>query len=163
EKLKVAIQPVYVLSPTTINLRMFTPNAPVKQYAPSADKLVQEALKGCPLDGLLKPEVIVQRTELLRDAVRALVAYGRSQPASLIAVSTHANRGFSRLLLGSFAETLILNSKIPVLVINPAAQSRPIRKILFPSDLATGSKFFFRKVCDLAKDLGAEVELLHVI
>ena len=135
EKLKVAIQPLYVLSPASFNLQMSLSQPHVKQYVPSAEKVMESSLKEIHLDGLAGPEVIVQRAESLRDAVKTFLTYAKSKRADLIVTATHANQGLSRLLLGSFTETLILHSKLPVLVVNPTAKARPIQKILFPTDL----------------------------
>jgi len=163
EKMKVAIQPVFVLSPGSFNLQMSLSQPHVKQYLPSAEKVMESSLKEIHLDGVVQPEVLVQRTDSLRDAVMNFLGYAKSKRADLIVTATQANKGLARLLLGSFTETLILHSKLPVLVVNPTAKVRPIQRILFPTDLSPGSKAFFKMTCELAKELGAEVVLLHAI
>lgn len=163
EKVKLDVQPVYVLSPAAVSLQAPFSQSQAAQYLLSAEEVMRTSLKGNHVPGLGKPEVIVQPTELMRNAVTAFLSYAKSKHAELIVVGTHANRGLSRLLLGSFTETLILHSRIPVLAVNPKVKARPVRHILFPTDLSPQSKVFFKKTCGLARELGAKVTLLHVI
>lgn len=163
ENTEASIQPVYVLSPADLNLQMDLTQPHLKQFLPSAEEIIQNSLRGIQLEYLIEPEIIVQKTPLLRQAVNSLLSYAKTKHADLIVAGTHARKGLERLLLGSFTETLILHSKIPVLVVNPSIEPHPVRQILFPTDLASGSQAHFKKVCSLARNLGAEVTLLHVI
>jgi nucleotide-binding universal stress UspA family protein len=163
EKVQIAVQPVYVLSPGTIGLQHGASRPQIGQYEPVIGRMLKRSLKDFRIGKAVAPHVVVQRSESLRSTVKSLLIYARAGKADLIVVGTRANRGVSRFLLGSFTETLILNAKVPVLTVSPGAKSRPLRRILFPTDLGTGSRLFFKKVCELAKGLDAEVTLLHVL
>jgi nucleotide-binding universal stress UspA family protein len=156
------ILPVHVLTPSSIQLQLSLMQPHVRQYLPSAESVARESLAGVGIEGMSEPEVIVQRGLRVRDAVGSLLAFARARKADLIVTGTHAEKGVSRLLLGSFAETLLLQSKVPVLACNPRAKASEIRRILFPSDLQARSKAVFDRACGLARLLGAEIELFHV-
>ena len=134
-----------------------------KEYMPSVIKAMEVSLRDFNLKGLKKPVTAIQVTPSLRQAVKSLVSRAKTEQANLIVVGTHARRGFSRFFLGSFTETLLLQSKIPVLVVNPSSKPRPMDRILFPTDFSTPSKAAFRKVVALSRALGGRITLLHVI
>ena len=52
------------------------------------------------------------------DAPSVIVDFARNQGFSLIAMATHGRTGFVRGLLGSVTDKVILNSPVPVLVVN---------------------------------------------
>jgi nucleotide-binding universal stress UspA family protein len=163
ERIRASIEPVYVLSPADLSLQAGAAQASVRQFAPSAEEMLRKAMKALKVKGLRQPKVLIQRTPLLRDSIKALLAYAKLQHADLIVVGTHARTGVSRFLLGSFAESLLLQSKIPVLAINPSVKPRPVKRILFPTDFGSKSRLFFKKACALARELEAEVILHHAI
>jgi nucleotide-binding universal stress UspA family protein len=65
--------------------------------------------------------------------------------------------------MGSFAETLLLQSKIPVLVIHPGWKPKAIDKILYPTDFGTGSKDMLKRVIAIAQAWDAELVIHHVV
>ncbi len=78
-----------------------------------------------------------------------------------IVVASHGRSGAPRLFMGSFAESLLLTSKVPVVIINPKANVKKVRKILFASDLSASSKKAFGPLTKLAKETGAQVTVFH--
>jgi nucleotide-binding universal stress UspA family protein len=161
DRTRFTVRPAYVLSPSSVQLPLTQSH--FRQIVPSAEDLLKKALKPLKLTGVEEPQVLIQRKDLLRDAVRSFLSYARARKADLIVTGTHGYHGVPRLLLGSFAETLMLMSPIPVLVVSPAVRARPIRRILFPTDLSPRSRLTFKRVCALARELDAQVTLLHVI
>ena len=78
--------------------------------------------------------------------------------ADAIAVSTHSKEGMDHFLLGSFAETLIHHSTIPVIAVNPRTKPHAsCKNILFPTDLSAESRKAFLKMIPLAKSWEAKV------
>jgi len=97
-----------------------------------------------------------------QDSVQALIEFGIQNDADLIVVDSHARKGLQRVLLGSFAEALVMESPIPVLVINPKAQGpSQLKRILFPTDFSEGSHEVFLRVAKLAGALKVPVYLFH--
>lgn len=83
-----------------------------------------------------------------------LLNYAHESNADLIAVSTLSRKGATRFLFGSFAETLVLQSDIPVLILSPKTQfAGPLSEILFPTDLGETSKETLERVAEMAKAL----------
>jgi len=89
----------------------------------------------------------------------------RSLNADLLAMTTHARRGVSHLLLGSVAEVVVRNAPVPVLMTRPG--SRPpadrLERILVPFDGSDVSGEVFDTVRTLAVDRDPEILLLQVI
>lgn len=52
-----------------------------------------------------------------RDMAKMLVVYADQQGADLIILGTHGRSGLMRLLMGSFAETVMRESHLPLLII----------------------------------------------
>jgi len=83
----------------------------------------------------------------------------------LIAMTTHARKGLSHLLLGSVAEAVVRNSSTPVLLTRPdvARPRKPLERILVPIDDSAPSREVFGSVRNLVADGGAEVILFQVV
>ena len=159
-----AVEPVYVLSPDQLNLALEFSSPWIEHHATAVKRALAHLVKGIDVPHLMTPKVLVQNIPSITQSAKVLAVYARRSGADLIVVSTHATEGFAGWLLTSFAETLLLHSKVPVMVVGP--RSRSIRKydhILFPSDLGIHSKASFQRVMALAKSLGAELTLFHTI
>jgi nucleotide-binding universal stress UspA family protein len=102
--------------------------------------------------------------DTIRQAAKALADYARDTRADLIAVCTHGRSGLPRLIHGSFAETLLHLSPVPLLVSNPSVKlSGPLHQIIYPTDFSECSRYLFPIVLDLARALGASVRLFHTL
>ena len=73
---------------------------------------------------LQKPRVLALDDMGSSHAASRLMDFARDSEAVAIFVNTHGRRGVSRLLLGSFAETLLRRSSVPVVVIGPRMEVR---------------------------------------
>ncbi|MDR3608578.1 MAG: universal stress protein [Oligoflexia bacterium] len=165
------IEPVYVLSPDEYDMNVAF-NAPwLKKLRPTVDEVLAHYLKDVKVAGLGKPQVVIEKRPSFTRSIKALTAYAKQRKADSILVGTHSKQGASRLLLGSFAETLLLYSKVPVLVVGPRSEiSRPdsrIEHILFSTDFGLSSYSIFKKVLALAKGLSSnrhvKITLFHCL
>ncbi|MBI2518966.1 MAG: universal stress protein [Bdellovibrio sp.] len=96
-------------------------------------------------------------------AVDRFLALANSRDVDLIALYTHAYRGYKRFALGSFAETAIHRSKINLLLINPLVKnSLKIRNILFSCDFLQGSKRHILRAIEICKKAKSSLTVLHV-
>ncbi len=159
------VEPVYVLSPDEYEMNVEF-NAPwLKQIRPSVQKVLEHYLKEVKVADLCPAQIIVERKPSVTRAVWALIAYAKRAKADMILVGTHARKGIQRFFLGSFAETLLLHSDLPVLVVGPHADSRRIAaetsRILFATDFASASLPTFKRVLALAKSRGSKVTLFY--
>jgi nucleotide-binding universal stress UspA family protein len=161
------IEPVYMLSADQLNLPGDYALHFIENYKPTAQKLLEQKINSIKsLLELMPPQVLVHYKFSLRSLIQHFIQYAESVHADIIIVGTHGRSGLERLLLGSFAESLLLQSQIPILVVGshsfPTAQ---LGHILFPSSLAgfptTDSTFI--QTLQMAKQLGSEITLLHSI
>lgn len=93
---------------------------------------------------------------------------GRSGPG-MIVMTTHGRSGFDRVVLGSVADAVVRNAPWPVLLIRSrgkepgAAEDIRLRRILVPLDGSEGSERILPHAAELARDAGAQLELLRVV
>jgi nucleotide-binding universal stress UspA family protein len=157
-----SIEPVYVLSPDELKLSQRFFPAKVGEFRLEAEKRLALFLKKVKIPSLRQATVLVSSDLSLRSAVHTLVGYARDQHADLIIANTLARRGVSRFLLGSFAETLAMQSDIPLLLVSPKARfTGAFREILFPTDFSDGSKQALSSVAAFASEVGAKITLFH--
>ncbi len=109
-----------------------------------------------------KPLVLVHDSDYLRTDVKTLVSFAKKAKADAVLVSTNARVGFIRQALGSFSETLILESAAPTMIINPKAKvrSKP-GTIIFPTDFSDLSWKAFQQVVSFAKATRANIKIFH--
>ena len=83
----------------------------------------------------------------------------------LIIMGTHGRRGLTHLLLGSVAEKVVRTPSAPVLTVRADAAINPdgISRILVPYDFSDASAAAARYAAGWARELGAEITLLHVV
>jgi len=105
-------------------------------------------------------------------AYEEICAAARELKADLIVISTHGYTGYKRAFLGSTAERVVQHSPCPVLVvrqhiggsIDPRTRTGfRFRTILVPTDFSECSRIGSDYGLQLARDLGAELRLVHVI
>lgn len=135
-----------------------------KELVEAAEEALRRFLRHAKIPGLAEPRVLVSTSSSYRRAAGALSEYAGRTGADLVVAQTHGRSGFGRFVLGSFAETLLLLAKTPVLLVNPTTHvPKTIANILFPTDFGRSAANQFREVLDLADRFGAKVTLLHVI
>jgi nucleotide-binding universal stress UspA family protein len=158
------VEPLYLLRENEIVLPTYEVPTWVTDHSKTAESLFKEVLGDYNLDFLLEPKVIPHAAQSHGGAADTLSNYAKESHANLIVVGSHGRTGFQRFLLGSFAESLLLNSEVPVVVIGGHTNKvKENRSILFPTEFGDHSKENFRHVLELAKVLGAEITLFHAI
>lgn len=100
----------------------------------------------------------------LDSKAKALSKAAKRAGVEFIVLQTRATSGLKRLVLGSFAETFLLNASVPALMIPPdaASTSKP-KHLLFFSDLSATSFLAFKKMIPVLKALKVEVSLLYYL
>lgn len=157
------VEAIYVLSPSQLNVSIEFSGPWIKQYKPAAEAALNALIQRLNLEGIARPHVIVQNFPSSLHAVKALIEQAELSGADAILANTHGRTGFSRLLMGSFAESLLHHSSVPVLILGPKNAIRPLNQILFPTEFGPYSKDAFRRAVSLAKDTGASVTLFHAV
>lgn len=157
------IEPVYVIPPeflTGPEFYLFEQMDIVSR----ATEALKRKLEGIDLPGLTAPTVLNRPAFTIAGAAATLSEHARKQNAELIVCGTHGRHGLSRLFLGSFAESLILQSPVPILTIGRSTRHfDAIEHILFPTDFENESQAVFPRVLRVAKRFGAKISMLHII
>ncbi|XGC79466.1 universal stress protein [Bdellovibrio bacteriovorus] len=158
------IEPLYLLRENEIVLPTYEVPAWVTDHSRTAESLFREVLSDYSLPFLKEPKVIPHAAQSHAGAAETLSNYAARVHADLIVVGSHGRQGFQRFILGSFAESLLLQSEVPVIVVGAhAVKTTSPKQILFPTEFGDHSKENFRHVIQLAKNLKAEITLLHAI
>jgi nucleotide-binding universal stress UspA family protein len=99
------------------------------------------------------------------DTAETICAVARDEHAELIFMPTHAREGINRLLLGSVAERVTRLSMIPVMLVrlNTPAEALSFTRIVVPVDGSDESELALRRASELAQQLEASIQLVHVI
>jgi nucleotide-binding universal stress UspA family protein len=168
-----SIQPVYVLTPNQLNLASdfveYASFSVALAYKPAAKKALQELLSHVSLPGILPGEVLALDSPSSQASAEALSKFAQKLKAKVIFTSSHARSGLGRFLLGSFSETLLYKSEVPVLVVHPhlahqeSGVTHSIRNIFFPTDFGPNSEMMFREAVQLAKIFDAKLTLFHSV
>ena len=110
-------------------------------------------------------KILYEKSTSRRAAVDALVQYAIETEADLIVVSSHGRSGPGRVVLGSFAESLMATSPVPLLFLAEGSDSQlPTHsKILFPTDLSETSKRTLDLFLEQISGFSGELILYHSI
>jgi nucleotide-binding universal stress UspA family protein len=116
----------------------------------------------------------VKSVARLGSPVGVILDVAKEERATMLALATHGETGLKRLLAGSVAQALLLESPVPVLVLRPfwsyellpsrgdEEDLRPIRKILLPLDETDDAELLLPPLVEVARLFDASVVLLHV-
>jgi nucleotide-binding universal stress UspA family protein len=159
---EVTIEPVSVLSPDQMRLSVTLMRQDEEGFRLQAERDLQVWVKGMKKPQLTRPTLLVRDIFTEMDEATTVLNYARKSGAELIAVGTHVNRGFKRFFLGSFAETLLIKSDVPTLIVNPSTPvPARIKKIFFPTDFSEASKSAFEAILPTASELKAKIFLYY--
>lgn len=153
----------YVASPAEINLSAAFDRPAAERYSRFPLELIRKALKAAKISISPKQIAVLPEMHLSQTAaVDRLIEHAEELKSDLIVLNTHSRKGLARLVLGSFAESVIHRSEIPLLVLNPGAKPRPsIKNILYAADFEDENDPGFTKSLELAKLTRAKLYVLH--
>lgn len=97
--------------------------------------------------------------------VKQLCRYSRSKGIDFLVVSSNERRGLPYWILGSFSETAVLTSTLPVLVIKPQLHtnelSRAVRFLLAVDVAAPPNSKTVKWVANLANSVDAHIDIIY--
>jgi nucleotide-binding universal stress UspA family protein len=158
------IQPVYILSESDLMYKKSDLFDFGSDYQTAAKNSLKELLSSLEIEELTEPTVLVQRAYRSDSDAELLSNFAFAVEADSICVCSHGKKGLERMFLGSFAETLLLKSKVPIIVI-PSHLKKDIHlnQFIFPTDLKSESRTAFRSVVRMAKAFQAKLSLFHSV
>lgn len=158
------VEPLYLLRENEIVLPTYEVPSWVSDHSRTAESLFREVLADYNLPFLGNAKVIPHASPSHSGAAETLSQYAAQTKTDLIVVGSHGRQGFQRFLLGSFAESLLQQSQVPVCVIGShATKTKSSKTILYPTEFGEHSKDNYRHILQLAKKMNSEVLLLHAI
>jgi len=126
----------------------------------AAQKHVRE-FAGTHLDSLAPAVLIVED-----DPVAAILKTQQETGADLIAMGTHGRGGLARLELGSVAESILRQAKVPVVTVGPhvqhAATLGTIHRVLCPVNYKPIAHVSLAHAAALAAKTNAELLVVHI-
>ncbi|GIW26014.1 universal stress protein [Meiothermus sp.] len=101
------------------------------------------------------------------DVAEGIVFLANRSHCDLIVMGTHGRGGLGRVLLGSVAERVSRLSKVPVMLVRGDGKVEPstglFKRILAPVDGSEAGRPAFELADQLAVQLEAELQILHVV
>jgi len=111
-------------------------------------------------------QILVQDSASLNQRTKRLTEYAIASQTDLLITGTHARKGVSRILLGSFAESLLRHTPVPLITVSPDTEFQPANGksfLLFATDLSEESENGLTQILPLAKMLGLGIKFLHIM
>lgn len=161
--LRAKVEPVFILSPNIFYFPMDYIVPPEKsEFIVIAQRELDILLKNFTSKIFLPGRVLYDDAFTLRGTIQTFIAYAQDRKALLIFSPTHARKGFPRFWLGSFTETLLMNSPIPVITVNPKTKAGlRFQNVIYPTDLSKLSQKSLNAFLPVARLMNAKVHLLH--
>jgi nucleotide-binding universal stress UspA family protein len=141
----------------------------IMQVAIQAEERLQKIVDKLGVENVLPPIVLSEIYRSRTEAVEALLEFARESDAEVL-VLQRLSRARKTGKIGGFAESLLLKSETPVLVVGrhhfrgakkAAPAARVPKKILLAVDLEGDASPLVSQVGDWAKRIGASVHLFH--
>jgi nucleotide-binding universal stress UspA family protein len=92
----------------------------------------------------------------------AIDEYATANNVDLIVIGTHGASGLKKVVMGSNAAAVIDNSSIPVITIPGKTNFRPLKKIVYATDLTNIGKEI-KAIVSFSKYFDSEIYILHVL
>jgi len=121
---------------------------------------IDSAVREVGLDGLDASRMRVEAGEV----VKSILAASEEPGVLMVILTTHVSSIKEGRHLGNVAEAVIIGTDGPVLLVRPEAPFRPgaLRRLLLPMDGTPKTATALRPATDLARRLGASLDLLYV-
>lgn len=132
----------------------------INHIVPSVEKRMEERLQEFTGLKFSKPEIVVSEGTTLREDVLVARDFFKESNSDLVVLNTHARKGLERMFLGSFAESLLLQSHTPLLFVSPHTQPiTQLKNVFYPTDFSKSSQKIFLKFLDRYGDFLKKISL----
>lgn len=157
-----SVEVVYVASPAEPQLATAFEVPLAQRYGSHPTRLIEAALRRL---GLMRARVTVlsQPSPRLTACVRTLADHLARGRTDLTLIASHARVGIPRMVLGSFAETVVHLAKTDLLVFNERSRvAKTPKALLFAHDLTPAADRGLRSAITYAKAWGCALHVVHV-
>ncbi len=164
KRLNCDVQPVTIFSLSTLNLPMEMSFLWKDKLKEIAQKSMIQYLKKTQAKGFLPPDLVFISSQSNRKMATEMAKYAEVKNAQLVFANTRAMKTWKSFRMGSFAETLVATSRVPVLLLNPSALvSTKIPSILLPTDFSLTSKDALVKLEPWVKAFNSKILLYNQV
>jgi len=117
----------------------------------------------------LGTDVVFEAAMVEGSPADALVAYAAAHAIDLIVMTTHGRTGFARAFIGSVSDTVVRQSRSPVLLVRPdrhppeEREPAAVSEVLVLLDGSPASELILDHAAELCRLTGAGCTLLHVV
>jgi nucleotide-binding universal stress UspA family protein len=162
---KTVVVPAYVASPAEAQLSLAFDVPERDRFGAYPKSLIAKALAAHQVSiPARRIRVVYEGGGSLKAAADRLVTLAAEERADVIAVFSHSNKGLKRVVLGSFAETLVHRSPVSVLVFNPACTvPAHIDSVLFGTDLGTRAGKTLDRLLGVLPPHGPRLVFFHAL
>jgi nucleotide-binding universal stress UspA family protein len=161
---KIPIEPTYVLNRSPIGISSPLPREAVEKVVLMAREKFKGLCTPHEKTRTLPLKIVSGHFPTRYTGAQALITEALRSGSDLIVASTHAKSGPIRWFTGSFSETLMLYSNLPLLIVNPLwKRTLEQRGILFPTDFSDESRAAFDLALNLAKRTKSAITIFHKI
>ena len=163
-KVSAIVQPVYLHMGNKLLVPIPYPAELDVKITSDAQIKFGEMLSRIKIPNLKPLHAILDPFMAQREGADLLVQFAKKINAEFIVASTDANKGIKRFFLGSFVETLMLRSSVPVIVINPSWNRQvDFNHIIFATDFSSESREAFDRILEFSKKSGSRITLFNKI
>lgn len=162
KKHQVQVIPVYVMTPEIVNWAGQIPIKELKKFTGDVSLKMEKELKT--LKGIHSslPEILYNTDTSTTRSIKKLLGFAKAHSVDAILTVSHSRSEFANMFLGSFTESLLMKSKIPLIVVpNNTKKITNINKIVFPVDLVHSETAHFKNIAKFSKMMRAKLNLVH--
>jgi len=174
------IQPVYLLGIPSTEPKKSENESGLARFIEDTEKMAEVYLRELGVINARKIKILLSESSshgtkpsshlhARKDKVEQLIKCAEDLNAPFIVVSSHGRTGVQRLVLGSFAEQLLLHAPCPVLFLTHESDTAfnetetSFKRVLFATDFSQTSRVGFEKFLTLAQAFKIEVTLFHMV
>ena len=164
KKKEIIVVPTFVLSPETLKWAGDLPKKDLQHFAPQALSKMEHWTKKLKNIHHSLPHIIFNTKVSTTRDVKAINHFAIKNSVDLILCANHTRSDLSRMFLGSFTESLLMVSKVPLLIVpNRKEKITSLGNVAFPVDLINNQSASFKKLGDFVSTFGSKLTLLHKI
>jgi nucleotide-binding universal stress UspA family protein len=143
-----------------------TDGGPFRQIS-AVDKATEQYLADLGVMDAL-PLKIIQCSKRSRDVeIEKLLEYVEEQNSPCVVVSSHGRTGVERMVLGSFAESLLKSSRAPIFFLNDLDnkidRGQKMKRVLMATDFSNASRAAYLRFLSIAVSCGLDITLFHAL
>lgn len=160
---KDSIEAVYVASNSEAELATAFHIPASKRYSSYPKGLMKEEIKGMNLKKV-KSEVLVEKSLSLTSVVKNIVEYSKKKNIDLILIATNTKKILPKMVLGSFAETLVHMSVCDLLIYHQKTkfQMRTPKNLLYAHDFSSKGSIGLERAIVYAKKWNATLTIVYI-